>query len=105
MTEKIIVSAEDTETTWNYSKYHIGDWIEMYTTDKMMMKRYEKFTNAHPDQCRIVAEDQYSMTFSINPKCMGFYPHAIRKVTMSEEEKQQRSERMKQLRQKQLAQD
>lgn len=105
MKDKVNMSAEDTETTWSYSKYHIGDWIEMYTTDKMMMKRYEKFTRAHPEQCKIVAEDQYSMTFSMNPKCMGFYPHALRKVAISEEEKKQRSERLKQLRQKQLAQN
>ena len=42
MTEKVTMLPEDTETIWNYCKYHIGEWIEMYTTDKSMMRRYEK---------------------------------------------------------------
>ena len=47
MTDKIRMLAEDTETTWNYCKYHIGEWAEMYTTDKIMMRRYETFAQKY----------------------------------------------------------
>lgn len=50
----------------------------MYTTDKSMMRRYEQFSQKFPDHCRLVKEDQYSMTFTIDPVCMGFKPKAPR---------------------------
>ena len=87
--------AEDTETTWNYSKFHIGDWPEMYTTDKTMMRRYEKFAQKYPDHCRLIKEDKYSMTFVIHPKCMGIYPRAPRKgPVLTEEQKKANRERL-----------
>ena len=95
MIEKVPMLAEDTETTWNYCKYHIGDWVEMYTTDKAMMHRYEEFTKKYPDHCKLIKEDKYSMTFSIDPKCMGFKPKAPRKgPVLTEEQKQANRDRL-----------
>ena len=88
MTPKEIVLQEDRETVINYCKYHIGDWAEVYTTDKVVMQRFEKFCNEHPDFGRLLKEDKYSMTFSVHPKCASLYPHAPRKVVLSEEQKQ-----------------
>jgi len=99
MTEKVAMLAEDTETIWNYSKYHIGEWPEMYTTDKIVMKRYERFAQKHPDYCKLVKEDQYSLTFTIHPKCMGLYPRAPRKgPVLTEEQKQANRKRLENLR-------
>ena len=94
MTEKIIMLAEDTETVINYSKYHIGDWAEVYTTDKNVMKRYEKFCSNHPDRCRLIREDKHSMTWSVDPKCASLHPRAPRKVVMTEEQKRELRERL-----------
>lgn len=99
MLPKCTVLAEETETVWNYSKYHIGEWIEMYTTDKTMMHRYEKFAERFPDYCRVIKEDKYSMTFSIAPKCMGVFPKVPRKgPTLSEEQKAANKERLERMR-------
>lgn len=100
MIEKVRMSAEDTETTWNYCKFHIGDWVEMYTTDKNLMRRYEKFSQKYPDHCKLVREDQYSMTFTIDPACMGFKPRAPRRApALTEEQKQVNSKRLESIRQ------
>lgn len=88
MTEKVITLAEDTETIITFSKYHTGDWAEVYSSDKAVMKRYEKFMQKHPEHCRLVKEDKYSMTFSVDPKCASYYPRAPRKVTYTDEQKQ-----------------
>ena len=94
MKEKVVMLAEDTETVINYCKYHIGDWAEIYTTDKTMMKRYEKFANEHPEYCRLLKEDKYSMTFSVHPKCASLYPRAPRQLNLTEEQKQALAERL-----------
>ena len=99
MTDKVAMLAEDTETIWNYCKYHIGDWVEMYTTDKVIMRRYELFSRKYPDHCKLVKEDQYSMTFSIDPVCMGFKPRAPRKApALTEEQIQANRERLEDIR-------
>ena len=99
MTEKIPMIAEDVETIWNYSKYHLGEWPEMYTNDKTMMKRYEHFSQRYPDYCKLIKEDQYSMTFSIDPACMGIKPRVPRKgPALSEEQRKINAERLKYLR-------
>ncbi len=99
MMDKVNLKAEETETIWNYSKYHIGDWIEMYTTDKILMKRYEKFSRKYPDYCKVIKDDRYSMTFTIHPKCMGFYPKVPRKApVLTEEQKQANRERLEKIR-------
>ena len=98
MIEKVGISAEDIETVWNHSKYHIGDWIEVYTTDRQIMRWYEQFSIKYPDHCKLIKEDRYSMTFSIDPKCMGFKPKAPRKAPkLTEEQKQANIERLKNL--------
>ena len=95
MIEKVTMLAEDTETVWNYSKYHIGDWVEMYTTDKVMMRRYDQFAMKHPEHCKLIKDDKYSMTFLIDPKCMGFKPRAPRKgPTLTEEQKKANIQRL-----------
>lgn len=99
MTEKITMLAEDTETIWTYCKFHIGDWVELYTTDKTMMRRYESFSQEYPDHCKLIKEDKYSMTFSLDPKCMGFYPRVPRKgPVLTDEQKQENRERLENLR-------
>lgn len=95
MTEKFSVPAEETETTINYSQFQLGDWAELYTTDKNMMKRYEKFASNNPDYCRLIKEDSYSMTFSVHPKCVGIYPRAPRRVQYSEEQINASRERLR----------
>ena len=94
MTDKVVMIAEDTETIINFSKYHIGDWAEVYTTDKNVMKRYEKFSQKHPEYCRLIKEDKYSMTFSCDYRCASFYPRAPRKLNYTEEQKRALSERL-----------
>lgn len=94
MTEKISMLAEDTETVINFCKHNIGDWAEVYTTDKAVMKRYDKFTQNHPEYCRLVGEDKYSMTFSVDPKCASYFPRAPRKVNYTEEQKRLLAERL-----------
>ena len=94
MTEKVIMAAEDTETCINYSQAQIGNWAEVYTTDKTIMRRYDKFAKNFPDYCRLIKEDKYSMTFSVHPKCVSLYPKAPRKgKPMSEEQKKLAAER------------
>ena len=99
MLNKVHMLPDDTETFWYYSKYHIGDWIELYTTDKTIMRRYEKFVQKYPDYCKVVKEDKYSMTFTMHPKCMGFYPKAPRKgPVLTEEQKQANKKRLESMR-------
>lgn len=99
MTEKTAMLAEDTETTWNYCKFHNGDWIETNTTDKVVMRRYEKYSQKYPEYCKLIKEDQYSMTFMIHPRYMGLFPRAPRKgPVLSEEQKKINSERLGRLR-------
>lgn len=91
---------EDKETIINFSEYHLGAWAEVYTTDKVVMRRFEKFCKEHPDYGRLVKEDQYSMTFSVHPKSASLYPYAPRKNTLSEEHKKALAERMRAIRKK-----
>ena len=85
------MNMDEIETIINISKYHIGDWAEVYTTDKSVMSKYTKFANSHPEQCKIIHQDAYSMTFSVNPKCIA--PRAPRKV--SEEQRLASAERLR----------
>ena len=102
MLEKVSMLAEDSETIWNYCKFHFGDWVEMYTTDKVMMRRYEAFAQKYPEHCKLVKEDRYSMTFIIHPACMGVKPRAPRKgPVLSEEQRQANRERLENIRNRQ----
>ena len=99
MLEKVNIQCGEVETVWNYSKYHIGEWVEMYSTDKIMMRRYEQFAQKYPDHYKLLKEDRYSMTFIIDPQCMGFKPRTPRKGPMlTEEQKRINSERLKKMR-------
>ena len=103
MTEKVSLLAEDVETVWNYSKYHLGEWVEMYSTDKKIMQRYERFSQKYPDYCKLLKEDRYSKTFTVHPKCMGVYPRAPRKgPTLTQEQKQANTERLERIRQSKI---
>jgi hypothetical protein len=95
MTEKLAIAAEDIETAITYSKHTLGEWAELYTTDKVVMKRYVKFAEKYPDACRLKEEDQYSMTFLVHPKCAGIYPKAPRMNHLTDEQKQANAERLK----------
>ena len=95
MREKVNMTADETETVINYCKHHIGDWAEVYTTDKAIMRRYEKFAEKHCDLCKLIKEDKYSMTFSVHPKCAGVYPRAPRSTNMTEEQRQALADRLK----------
>lgn len=97
MKEKVVMSAEDTETIINYSVHHIGEWPELYTTDKIVMKRYDKFMAKYPDVCKLIKEDKYSMTFSVHPKCIGIYPRAPHRNTFTPEQQRINGERLKQM--------
>lgn len=87
MQPKIDMLQEDTETVINYSKYQIGDWAEVYTTDKNVMKRHEKWCNKYPEYGRVIKEDKYSMTFSEHPKYAALYPRTPRKSQPITEER------------------
>ena len=100
MIKKIDMPLEDQETTINYAKHVIGDQAEVYTTDKVVMKRYERFTQKHPDLCRVVKDDKYSMTFSVDVRCASIYPKAPRQVNLTDEQKEILRERMKTAREK-----
>lgn len=99
MLEKFTVSEEDRETVINYSPYHAGEWCELYTTDRTIMRRYEKFAEQHPDYCKLLKEDKYSMTFSVHPRCV-LHPHAPRKVSFTEEQLKAMTERLQNARNK-----
>lgn len=94
MKEKVVMMAEDTETVINYCKFHIGEWAELYTTDKQVMKRIEKFCKNHPEYGKLIKEDKYSMTFSMHPKCASLYPRAPRKMNFTEDQKRELAERL-----------
>lgn len=94
---------EDRETVINYCQYHIGEWAEVYTTDKVIMRRYEKFCKEHPDYAKVIKEDKYSMTFSVHPKAVGLYPRAPKKSNMTEERKKELAEQMNSVRAKRKA--
>ncbi len=100
MVKKVDMPLEDQETIINYSKYHLGEWCEVYTTDKVVMKRYEKFCKEHPEYARVIKDDKYSMTFTVHPKCASVYPKAPRKVKMSEERKETLREQLRNLKNK-----
>ena len=87
MLEKYDTKLEDKETVINYCPYHMGDWAEVYTTDKVVMKRFEKFIARYPQCGKLIAEDKYSMTFSVHPKSASIYPKPVRKLIMSEEQR------------------
>lgn len=94
MTEKVAMLAEDTETVINFSRHNIGDWAEVYTTEKPVMKRYEKFTKNHPEYARLIKEDKYSMTFSVDPRCAAYFPRAPRRLNYTDEQKRLLTERL-----------
>jgi hypothetical protein len=94
MTEKEVTMAEDRETVINFCEYHIGKWAEVYTTDKDVMKRFEKFCTKYPDFGRIIKDDKYSMTFSVHPKCASLYPKAPIRRVMTDEQKLEFRNRM-----------
>ena len=102
LTYKVDMPIEDQETIINISKYHIGDWAEVYTTDKNVMKRFLKFCEKHSDYGKVIKDDKYSMTFSVHPKCASLYPYAPRKVVLTDEQLEERRERMRILRASQL---
>lgn len=99
MLEKYDCTMEDKETVINYCQYHIGDWAEVYTTDKVVMRRFEKFCKDHPDYGKVIREDELSMTFSVHPKCV-LYPRAPRKVSMTEEKREMLRENLNRIRNK-----
>lgn len=99
MIEKINMSSDECETIINYSQFQIGEWAELYTTDKLVMKRYKKYMKKYPEACRLVKEDKYSMTFQMPPKLIGIYPRAPHKARQfTEEEKAANAERLRQMR-------
>ena len=100
MIKKVDVLFEDQETIINYAKHVIGEWAEVYTTDKVVMKRYEKFCKEHPEYARVIKDDKYSMTFTVHPKCASVYPKAPRKVEMSDERKEALREQLRSLKNK-----
>lgn len=100
MKKKVDTMFEEQETIINYPR--LDELAEVYTTDKNVMKRYEKFSVKHPDLCKLIREDKYSMTFHIVPKCASIYPRAPRQSNMTDEQKEEVRLRMKTLRQKQL---
>jgi predicted DNA binding protein len=100
MTEKYETMLEDKETVINFCEHHIGEWAEVYTTDKVVMRRFEKFCKEHSEYGRLIKEDKYSMTFSVHPKCASLYPYAPRKTNLTDEQKRIIAERLKQGRNK-----
>ena len=100
MTPKKPITREETETVWSLT----CDGMELYTTDKVMMQRYEKFSKAHPEQCQLIKEDEYGMTFKMDPRCIGLKPRAIHKApALTEEQMAANAERLRAHRTKQKA--
>ena len=89
---------EEQETVINYCKYHIGEWAEVYTTDRNVMRRYERFCEKNPEYGKIIKDDKYGMTFSVHPKCASLFPRAPRKNVISEERRQELIKRMTEIR-------
>ena len=90
MIEKVGTALEDKETVMNKSAYHIGDCWEIYTTDIVDMRRLEKLHNKYPDECKILIDDKYSMTFSVPLRWVKVSPPR----KMSDEQKQMMVERL-----------
>ena len=91
MIEKAGTALEDKETVYNKSQYHIGNHIEIYTTDLVDMRKYEKLANRYPDDVKVLHDDKHSMTFSIPVKWLKV--SAPRQ--MSEEQRLAAAERLK----------
>lgn len=85
---------DEQETVINFSRYHIGEWAEVYTSDKSVAKRYDRFCEKYPDHCKLIKTDKYGSVYSIHPKCAGIYPHAPRIRTMTEEQRKEIAERL-----------
>ena len=87
---KINPSPDEVETIINFSSTQIGSWAEVYTNDRYVMKRYEKFRKEHPEYATLIKEDDYSMTYSVHPKCASLYPRAPKKMNLTQEQIEQR---------------
>jgi hypothetical protein len=95
MKKKLPVLNEEKETVWNKSVYHDGNVYTMYTTDKSDMLRALKLAEKHPDDVKIIHDDQYGMmfTFSMSGGSLFWKPKQKRKMT--NEQRQAASERLR----------
>jgi hypothetical protein len=95
LTPKVDMPYEDQETIISYCKLDPNDRAEVYSTDKIIIKRYNKFCKNHPDLCEVIHDDKFSTTFSVDIRCAGFYPRAPKKGRpMTEEQRIAASERL-----------
>lgn len=90
MIEKYRTALQDKETIYNKSQYHIGKNIEIYTTDQVDMRRLIKLHDQHPDECRILSDDHYGMSFSIPANWLKIRAPRV----LSAEQKKEISERL-----------
>lgn len=65
MKEKVRIPLEEQETHINYSPVEMGKDCEVYTTIPTMMKYLDKLVTKFPEQCKMLKDDQYSVTVRI----------------------------------------
>jgi len=65
MKRKITIPLDEQELHINYIPSEMDKNCEIYTTIPWAMKFLEKLIEEHPDDCKLVRDDQYSYTASI----------------------------------------
>lgn len=96
MKPKLTIPVEEQELHINYCPAEMGKNCEIYTTIPWVMKHLEKFVNECSDVCKVIKDDQYSLTVSVPFKCIK--PKKIRKL--SEEQRQAVAKRFAEYRNK-----
>ena len=89
---------EEQETTINMEA--VSKTAEIYTCEPNMVRKLEKPAEAHPDEVVLERPDEYGIIVRLPRKYISVRPP--KKVNMSEEQRQEMSERMRLFRQQQL---
>ena len=85
------VDLESQETTINI--YAIDKYATLYTCEPKVLKYMDELSERDPDNVKIVKADEYSKKYRF-PKDYFLLPRPPRKLTLTEEQRQARRERM-----------
>ena len=90
MKDKRTITLDEQELVVNFIPCEMGSDCEVYTTIPYMMKYLDKLVTDHPDVCKIIKDDQYSLTVRMPFKLCK--PHAPRNI--SPEQRKANTERI-----------